>query len=778
MKDITNKNFHLYTILVLLLLLFINSGCLNNNFTKNDSTRITQDGGSEEDNPENIKEKNDEKYSLQSLIESFLDWQYLFQPEDKKPIAYPKDENLIKPFDTEPFFKNCGYFRDLKPEEFLSLNIENFEQILKIDPYLDARIFLEISNLSTGLLNDSDFRRVKAICEAHINDAPPAARPILLGEYIATNSNEATYRYPLEKGSTISYSDDGVYRINLADGNSFYLLPDNSYYEQNEYGMELYYVNPEKRFYRIWLGTALFSRNETYVNLQLGNCSISYYLTNPQKIRYIDSDKNEYILKFNFPTTAEESQTSTYDTLLIEDQLEKNTNNDGTDAGNEDTEEEDADGEVEITDENDIPDENTYKIPALTFNMVDLKIFSTDNLNNITYHTNKGFSLIYRQKEAAGIKEENQVYQSDKSENLLQTENLESVIIEKDDYFVKISSNLVKNYFRQVETVRKGIFINQILSIYYPEGIYVSNLDTENPQISVKLNYPYKSTKIQDFIFYYDEKDTAFIEKIDKTRLERILNHVSEFLPDNDTLHVIVPSSIQDYQKLLSGSQKHYFANLPDAFMRDGLIVIWPLSCPRYTNESLAGSQQNDGSQDINQQTDEYFESDEFYFILLYQTAVYRLAKGVNFQSSLPEFIKVGLPLFLVAEFDQQVKRKLNERFDILKKSGFYFKLSDICLIDPMQLNLPYSNLFSLFSYKFFEFLLNKEGYEKNIEYIKSFNILTLQKNPLIIDKFSPSNLFVQDVQNLLFRVISENFTGIFGKNLNDFFEEFLKYIK
>lgn len=244
--------------------------------------------------------------NLQNILENknrLNNFTYFIQNERMTPIQYEINDYLIKPFDFYKIYKNKEElnfdFEKNKPSFLQNRDISFFN---RCDQYFDYRLYNEVLNYFSYLFLNKDFNQILNYLIKYNNKNPPSSYEIQLGDIINVYQNGIEYRYPLEKGATIIEFIDKSYQIKFSDGRIFYLLSDGIYFETYEDGSEIYYVDPNNNYFRIWIGSILLTKSLNFIEIQVGTSSISLYKENKPIIKYYQPKNFElYIyLKDNF----------------------------------------------------------------------------------------------------------------------------------------------------------------------------------------------------------------------------------------------------------------------------------------------------------------------------------------------------------------------------------------------------------------------------------------------------------------------------------------------
>ncbi len=602
------------------------------------------------------------------------------------------------------------------PKFLKNINISFFEIL---DPDFDKSLYIEASQYINYLINGQDFIQIIKYFEKYINENPPKAYPIEIGDLVNIYQNGIEYRYPLEKGATIIEYQDKSYQINFNDGRIFYLLSDGTYFETFENESEIYYVNPSKKFFRRWFGSLLFSKYENLITLQIGNNSLSFSI-----------DKNVSNGDLN---NKENSTQNNINNINNTNNINK-SNDLGKDTKNSDEKKTKFKIKYSILNKFNLYidiEKDFIEIPDFFNYKFDTPIFDFNNINNIKkigYENLKGFSY----------------YKDFVSEN---------IVFNFDSYSILLQKNLTKIIFSNKVGNQK------VLSIYLPEGIKLTDFDKEYSVSKINFNNKFSKKSIGFFDFYYDSQIEGLVNRIDEKVLEDILKLIRENLgwKIDKSINVFIPKDLIQYQTLLCGSTYQDFVSLPDGYLRDDLIISWPLNFPRYEEDK-----------DMS-----YFFDKEFYTILLFQVVKKIMKQQVNFYGRIPFFIENGIPFYIASLYDEGLKNSAESLFNQFKNNVFKkeFILNNgalLVLTNPYITPMPQTKLLTIFSYQLLKYIISIYGIEKINSFLQNFKIKIEKKS---FEFFANSNLFYKYFED---KIVS-TFGVYFSKLIKGFYTLRLK---
>ncbi|MFN3411177.1 MAG: hypothetical protein ACK4YF_03355 [Exilispira sp.] len=275
-----------------------------------------------------------------------------------------------------------------------------------------------------------------------------------------------------------------------------------------------------------------------------------------------------------------------------------------------------------------------------------------------------------------------------------------------DNYIINIQSNFIKTIYKFNDNDNSTI----LLSIFLPEGIKFYDFDSQSPKTELNLVYNFKKISINHFTFYYPEGIELSFNRFNVRKLEELINILSNFFNITKLtkqIDVIIPIDIYQYQSLLCGQIKRNFSGLPDGYMRDGIIIMWPFNLPRYYEDK-----------DMN-----YFFENEIYDILLFQLVKMYVNQQSSFFSRIPYFLEVGLPLYITSLYDEKIKNSLENIYNNFLKKNLNFDKNLLILATPENCAMPYAKYLATFSWHLIKYICHIYGSDKINSFITNFKI-------------------------------------------------------
>ncbi len=346
-------------------------------------------------------------------------------------------------------------------------------------------------------------------------------------------------------------------------------------------------------------------------------------------------------------------------------------------------------------------------------------IFNFSDIVKLSYDTLKGFSIIL-------------------------DNTLKIAYFKLEDKLISIQKNLTKIIYNI-----KCDNSFKVLSIYLPEGIKLTDFDKDYSSSEVNFGNRFKIKSIGDFRFYYNQEIEKLVENIDDKKLKIIQQIIVNNLNWHKTspINIVLPENIYQFQQLLAANKKEIFSWLPDGFVRDDLIITWPLQTPRYYEDKSMN----------------YFFEKEFYTTLAFLLTKKIMKQQVNFFGRIPFFIETGLPLYISTLVDEKLHQSMQSIFQDYIKNNFPIQGAQLVLTNPYRTPMPQTKILSALSYYFVRYILSIYKEDRITLFIRSFKTS--------IDNLS-FNMLSSSEQYMAFT--EKRIKEIFGVTMDKLIEAFL----
>lgn len=279
-----------------------------------------------------------------------------------------------------------------------------------------------------------------------------------------------------------------------------------------------------------------------------------------------------------------------------------------------------------------------------------------------------------------------------------------------------------------------------------PEGVSYANLNGKKIKTEFNPGWQenFKKKSLGEFDFWLQEKDFPFLDRLNAKKLSEISTSIESFLSlklKNFSAPIVIPPSLKSFGSLYAKEKNQYIGWYPSGFQLQNYIVFWPFSLPRY-------------QEDLNQ---DYFFEDEFYSTLAHEYTHLLLADSIGYLSTIPVWLNEGIAVNVEARYASNVKKRWEEIFKEAFREGRLLDWDKMVEKASGDYAFRDANTYYAQSYEMIQFLLQTEGKEKVIAYVKSF------QREIFEDKKTLSDLW------------RGNFQKVFGfsweKNCEKFYE-------
>ena len=290
------------------------------------------------------------------------------------------------------------------------------------------------------------------------------------------------------------------------------------------------------------------------------------------------------------------------------------------------------------------------------------------------------------------------------------------VLVTNGDQAIGIDSQFRKSH-RRFNTVERKT--TDLLSFYLPEGIRLTNFAGSDPAYGVvKPAWPeqYRTRAFGPFDVLSTAKDETLVSRLRSDRLtaveagDRTLAGLSAL----QRRTIIIPPDLDSYRKLYVSRPGEILNWYPSGFETNDIIVMWPISVPRYS--APAGQ--------------DYFFDKEFYEILTHEYVHVLVGENTGIESPVPVWLNEGLAVFVESHFSPEVKRYWDLTFEVSRGQKRLLDWDLVTTTGTGALRIGEARVHYAQSYALVSALEQKYGAAKVAEYVKSFRI-----NPVDIDK-------------------------------------------
>lgn len=286
-----------------------------------------------------------------------------------------------------------------------------------------------------------------------------------------------------------------------------------------------------------------------------------------------------------------------------------------------------------------------------------------------------------------------------------------------------------------------------VCAYYLPEGVIYEDLEQSKIRATFKPSWDnFEEVTMGPFSFWVTSKDKKYLLLLNEEKLFELVNmvhsHFAQVLsPINlhslKKVDVLIPPSLKDFAQLYVTREKQYLSWYPSGFQVQNYITLWPLSVTRY--------KESDGQR--------WFFEQEIYWILAHEYTHFLIAHIVGYISQVPVWLNEGLAIFHELIFNQ---RELDNWVNCYKEAFSQDRLLDWeLMVKGVSGDFSFKDAQTFYaqSYVMINYLMDKYGGAKMVDYISSFKVDLISENKDIFWK--------------------ENFQKIFGLSWQDNIEAF-----
>lgn len=300
-----------------------------------------------------------------------------------------------------------------------------------------------------------------------------------------------------------------------------------------------------------------------------------------------------------------------------------------------------------------------------------------------------------------------------------------SVLITYGSSALTIESDMVKYQSRFNERTRKA---EGLVSYYLPEGIRLTNLDSSDLSYSdVNPAWPekYISKQIGPFNVLYTKGDEPLLGRISAAKLTEVDSFCkrSTGLSTAMSRTIVVPPNLESYRKLHSGKEKETMIWYPSGFQTKDIIVMWPISVPRY-NSSVG---------------QDYFFAAEFYEILAHEYTHLMVGEASGILNSVPVWLNEGIAVYVESQYSEDSRTYWDITFEASKKMGRILPWNDVTVNGTAVYPIAQARVHYAQSYAMVKYLISTYGTAKVSQYIRSFRTNSDQSSsPNVSEIYKP----------------------------------------
>lgn len=303
---------------------------------------------------------------------------------------------------------------------------------------------------------------------------------------------------------------------------------------------------------------------------------------------------------------------------------------------------------------------------------------------------------------------------------LLFSDGKEAVLLQPD--FSKILSDFDAKRFTPVG----------IKSYKMAEGVCYEDLNKASirSEFIPRQSEGLKKVPYGGFDFWLQEKDCSFLYRLDAKKLAAIPKQIESFLglKIDFSAPIVIPPSLKSYGTRYAKEKNQYIGWYPSGFQVQNYIVLWPFSLPRY---------QKDADQ-------QWVFNQELYATIAHEYTHLLLAHSLNYLSSFPIWLNEGIAVSVESLFSKEVAESWEKLFKEAFREDRLLDWGDMVEKPSGAYSFKEASTYYAQSFEMVQYLLKKEGKEKLLAYVKSFqrDLLKDSRTPLILWKENFKQVF------------------------------------
>jgi hypothetical protein len=277
------------------------------------------------------------------------------------------------------------------------------------------------------------------------------------------------------------------------------------------------------------------------------------------------------------------------------------------------------------------------------------------------------------------------------------------------DRALAITSDMTKRLMATTENEREWSTTSS-LSIFFPEGIRITNLDGPGAASAVIVPaWPerYRRRTIGPFDFLYTAKDEPLLARVDATRLAAIdaeCRALTGLAPAPRRV-ILLPPSLESFRRLHAREPGEVMTWYPSGFEARDYITMWPPSVPRYADPAGEG----------------YFWGEEFYEIVAHEYVHVMVGEASGIFSRVPVWLNEGLAVYAECSLFPEAKQYWETTFAVSHALGRLLPWDDVTRYGTGAYPIDKARVHYAQSYAMVSALVARYGTGKIAEYVQSF---------------------------------------------------------
>lgn len=274
-----------------------------------------------------------------------------------------------------------------------------------------------------------------------------------------------------------------------------------------------------------------------------------------------------------------------------------------------------------------------------------------------------------------------------------------------------------------------------ILSLYLPQGIRLTNLDANSPsygELSPAWPEGYKMKVMGPFNVWYTPKDEPLLTKINANRLNEIeaKGRSLSGLSGTSRRSIVIPPDLESYRRLQAFKPGDKLNWYPSGFETLDYITMWPISVPRY-------------KQAVGQ---DYFFNVEFNEIVAHEYIHILVGENSGLLSPVPVWLNEGLAVYVEGQLFPDARKYWDITFQVSRDLKRLLPWTQVTLHSTGELPVAQARIHYAQSWAMVSRLIEKFGAAKVAQYVRSFRVKSTDATKVDLSK-----------------VYQENFLKVFG---------------
>lgn len=261
----------------------------------------------------------------------------------------------------------------------------------------------------------------------------------------------------------------------------------------------------------------------------------------------------------------------------------------------------------------------------------------------------------------------------------------------------------------------------EVLSVYFPEGVRLSNLAATTPVIGeLTPAWPeaYKKKTLGPFDVWYTTQDEPLLGRLQVAQLTALeaQDRALTGLGSGGRHAVVIPPNLESYRRLHAQKPHDVLSWYPSGFETMDYIVLWPLSVPRYSQP--AGQ--------------DYFFNTEVYEILTHEYVHALVGENSGMLQPVPVWLNEGLAVAVESQRYPEARKYWETTFRVARDQDRLLDWETVTLRGTGEFPVATARTHYAQSYGLVSHLLARFGPAKMAAYVQSFRVKGAQPADMV----------------------------------------------